>query len=188
MLGRVKVMRRGVLYVNGMLTDDGVMVKRRGMRRGVEAVSRLHIEAASRLRRGCVEAASRCVEARAQRPASRCSMLVRVSADLVCQCLWVSSDGVFAVPVEMRSLDQCWRGCGAMCMVSTAAKPCQVVLGPVLCSLGVWGDVGRPHCVATVSQPCSCPYGVREKVLRCACPEVRKNVSGWYECFRVVLI
>ena len=73
-------------------------------------------------------------------------------------------------------------------MVLTAGKPSQVVLWPIPCSLGVWDDVGRPYRVATVSHPCSCPYGVRENVLRYAWSEVRVNVSGWYECFRVVLI
>ena len=33
------------------------------------------------------------------RPGTRCIMLVCVGADVVCLCLWVSSDGVFAVPV-----------------------------------------------------------------------------------------
>ena len=33
------------------------------------------------------------------RPGTHCSMLVCVGAAVVCQCLWVSSDGVFAVPV-----------------------------------------------------------------------------------------
>ena len=33
------------------------------------------------------------------RPGTRCIMLVCVGADVVCGCLWVSSDGVFAVPV-----------------------------------------------------------------------------------------
>ena len=54
--------------------------------------------------------------------------------------------------------------------------------------MGVWGDVGRPYCVATVCHPCSCPYGVREKVLRYAWSVVRVKLSGWYECFGVVLI
>ena len=40
-----------------------------------------------------------CVPCVLPRPASRCSMLVRVSAGVVCHCLCVSSDGVFAVPV-----------------------------------------------------------------------------------------
>ena len=83
---------------------------------------------------------------------------------------------------------RCWRGCAVLWMVSTAGKPSQVVLGQAPCSLGVWGDVGRPHRVATVSQPCSCPYGVREKVLSYAWSVVRVKLSGWYKYFRVVLI
>ena len=72
-------------------------------------------------------------------------------------------------------------------MVSTAGKPSQVVLWPAPCSLGVWDDVGRPYRVVTVSQPCLCPHGVREKVLRYAWSVVRVKVSAWYKCYWVVL-
>ena len=60
------------------------------------------------------------------------------------------------------------------------------MLGRVPCSVGAWDGVERPHCVASVSQPCLCPYGVREKVLRCRIRELRVNVSAWYKYFRVV--
>ena len=53
--------------------------------------------------------------------------------------------------------EPCCGGPAKPCMVSTAAKPSHVVVGRVPCSLGAWGDVERPHRVATVSQPCSCP-------------------------------
>ena len=59
-------------------------------------------------------------------------------------------------------------------------------MGRVPCSVGAWDGVERPHCVASVSQPCLCPYGVREKVLRCRIRELRANVSAWYKYFRVV--
>ena len=40
-----------------------------------------------------------CVPCVLPRPGTLCSMLVCVGAAVVCQCLCVSSDGVFAVPV-----------------------------------------------------------------------------------------
>ena len=52
------------------------------------------------------------------------------------------------------------RLCSAVDGPSMAGKSSHVMVGRVLCSLGVWDDVGRPYRVATVSHPCSCPYGV----------------------------
>jgi hypothetical protein len=121
------------------------------------------------------------------RPASRCSMLVRVSAGVVCHCLCVSSDDVFAVPVVCdrtragAAVQGCawspWQGSRPMSWWggSRALWACGMTWG---------GRIASRLCANRVRAPC----GVREKVLRYACPEVRVNVSGWYECFRVVLI
>ena len=122
-----------------------------------------------------------------RRPGTHCIVPVCVCAAVVCMRFWVLTGTACVCAFGVRS-GRCWRGCAVLWMVSTAGKPSQVVLGQAPCSLGVWGDVGRPHRVATVSQPCSCPYGVREKVLSYAWSVVRVKLSGWYKYFRVVLI
>ena len=119
------------------------------------------------------------------RPASRCSMLVRVGAAVVCQCLCVSPDGVFAVPVVRdrtragAAVQFCawspWQGSRPMSWWGGSRAPW---------ARGVtWG--GR-----IASRLCATRVRVRtasrEKSRGHACPEVRVNVSAWYEYFWVV--
>ena len=128
-----------------------------------------------------------CVPCVLPRPGTLCSMLVCVGAAVVCQCLCVSSDGVFAVPVVRdrtragAAVQFCawspWQGSRPMSWWGGSRA--------LWARWVTWGG-RRPHRVATVCHPCLCPYGVREKVLRYACPEVRVNVSAWYEYFWVV--
>ena len=121
------------------------------------------------------------------RPASRCSMLVRVSAGVVCHCLCVSSDGVFAVPVVR---DRTRAG--------AAVQFCAWSPRQGSCPMSWWGGSralwarGMTWGGRIASRLCATRVRVRtasrEKNRGHVCPEVRVNVSGWYECFRVVLI
>ena len=119
------------------------------------------------------------------RPATHCSVPVGVGAAVVCQCLCVSSDGVFAVPVVR---DRTRAGAAVQfCAWSPwqGSRPMSWWGGSrALWARGVtWGGrIASRLCATRVR----CPYGVRENVLRYACPEVRVNVSAWYEYFWVV--
>ena len=128
-----------------------------------------------------------CVPCVLPRPASHCSMLVRVGAAVVCQCLCVSPDGVFAVPVvhDRTRAGAAVQSCAwSLRQRSRPRSWCGRSRAPWACGMTWGGRIASRLCPTRVR----CPYGVREKVLRYAWSEVRVNVSGWYECFRVVLI
>ena len=120
-------------------------------------------------------------------PGTHCDKLVCVGADVVCQCLCVSSDGVFAVPVvcDWKRADAAVRCC--------AWSPWQVSRpmswwggSRALWACGVtWG--GR-----IASRVCATRVRVRtsshEKNRGHAWSEIRVHVPAWHECFRDVLI
>ena len=67
------------------------------------------------------------------RPASRCTMLLCVGADVVCLCLWVSSDGVFSLCLLSAIGRVLARLCRAVHgLDGSVAGPGRAVAGPVL--------------------------------------------------------
>ena len=127
-----------------------------------------------------------CVPCVLSRPGTLCSMLACVSAGVVCHCLCVSSDGVFAVPVVCDRK----RAGAAMRCCAWSPRHCSHPRSWWGGSCAQWAR-GVTWGGRIASRLCATRVRVRtasrEKNRGHVCPKVRVNVSGWYECFRIVL-
>ena len=126
-----------------------------------------------------------CVPCVLPRPGTLCTMLVCVGAAVVCQCLCVSSDGVFAVPVvcDRTRAGAAVQGCAWSPW--QGSRPMSWWGGSrALWARGVtWGGrIASRLCATRVRVRTSS----REKNRGYAWSVVRVKVSEWYKCYWVV--
>ena len=126
-----------------------------------------------------------CVPCVLPRPGTLCTMLVCVGAAVVCQCLCVSSDGVFAVPVvcdrtrDGAAVQGCawspWQGSRPMSWWGGSRAPWARGM--------TWGGrIASRLCATRVRVRMSS----REKNRGYHIREARVKVSEWYKCYWVV--
>ena len=126
-----------------------------------------------------------CVPCVLPRSGTLCSMLVRVCAAVVCHCLCVSSDGVFAVPVVR---DRTRAGAAVRCCAWSLRQRSRPRSwwgwGRALWAPGMtWGGrIASRLCATRVRVRMSS----REKNRGYHIREARVKVSEWYKCYWVV--